>query len=329
MRTVHVVREVGGLGDVIRIFPFLDGLRRQNPRANIRYWGPAAYGPVVMLRHCAGMCPPDLSGYIHTDGLRLREYRGAPIDVMQLRPRAGDTVYDLYCPAQRHEQQTRGGVTEERSRLFRVDPTVPVGRPIFCLNDADQEFAAEWLSHKFLDVPIAVRSAHLFEIAGRIVALHVRPAGLLRAWEDNRWAQVATLLLERKYIPMYVGASQGEFQACLRGPCVVAAGLSVGRLAALLNQVLGVIAIDSGIFHLAGALGKPALGLFGPTNGAIISSCYPTARYLQAPLVHHCQGACYAFNERGFDGAECLAGCRNLAAIEPQAVLSAFLEMVK
>jgi ADP-heptose:LPS heptosyltransferase len=331
MNTIHVVREAGGLGDVIRIFPFLDGLRENNPDAHIAYWGPKQYEDLVMLGHCRGMhAPIERASYVWTDGFRLRDYRGAPLrnfDVFkggQLEMPAGDAVYDLYCPAQQHEQQTHGAVTEERSRLFRVDPTVPVGRPVFHLNAADEEFAACWLARMFLKVPI-------FEIAERIVALHVHPAGLLRAWTTKHWRQLAVLLLERKWIPLFVGADPSEFTDCISMRLVmVASGLTVGAVAGVLSQVRAVIAIDSGIFHLAGALGKPVLGLFGPTNGAIISSCYPTARCIQGPLKRKgCQGACYAFNERGFDGAECLTGCRNLAAIEPGTVLAAFLEMVK
>jgi ADP-heptose:LPS heptosyltransferase len=41
---------------------------------------------------------------------------------------------------------------------------------------------------------------------------------------------------------------------------------SLDRVAALLDRCDLVVGVDTGLLHMAGALGAPWVGLFGPTN---------------------------------------------------------------
>jgi len=56
---------------------------------------------------------------------------------------------------------------------------------------------------------------------------------------------------------------------CSALPVTRAAGLSLPHLAALLSQCCFYVGNDSGVSHLAAALGVPTATIFGPTDPAI------------------------------------------------------------
>lgn len=90
-----------------------------------------------------------------------------------------------------------------------------------------------------------------------------------------------------------------------------------------------VISVDSGPFHIAGALGRPVLGLFGPTDGRIVSSLYPAARYIQGPKAGPCDCPCYHYPARGFGIGFCgLPGCASMAALKPAEIAEAAYSML-
>jgi ADP-heptose:LPS heptosyltransferase len=56
-----------------------------------------------------------------------------------------------------------------------------------------------------------------------------------------------------------------------------------------------MVAVDSGLLHLAACLGVPTVGVFGPTNGPITCEFYPSASIVQAgqPRLIGCYVPCY------------------------------------
>ena len=99
------------------------------------------------------------------------------------------------------------------------------------------------------------------------------------------------------------------------------------ELAAAVAECDLVIAADSGIFHLAGALGVPALGLFGPTSGEIMCRPYPTHSWITASLSAcelppGCRPPCYCRGSRGYSPGVCgKTGCKLLWQISPAGIL--------
>jgi len=77
-----------------------------------------------------------------------------------------------------------------------------------------------------------------------------------------------------------------------------------GQLACIVSMADLVVSPDSGVYHLAGALKVPALGIFHSTNGAIISSIWKGTGYAVTPngkSTRHdgCLDPCYGFPQRG------------------------------
>lgn len=152
-------------------------------------------------------------------------------------------------------------------------------------------------------------------------AAHARAAELLpegnwvavapgAAWETKRWpaarlAEVAAALkAEGHRIALVGGPMDGELLDVIRAGCQPEVDLSAESLpvlAAALARVKLLIGNDSGLVHVAGAMGRPALALFGPTSvrrwgprapGAALSlglNCSPCSNHggRVCPLGHH------------------------------------------
>jgi heptosyltransferase-1 len=97
------------------------------------------------------------------------------------------------------------------------------------------------------------------------------------AWGNKRyppalWGRVARSLLERSGVEVRVGAAPGEEP--LAEAVVASSGgaarrhdaPTLGALAAALAGAAVVLAGDTGALHLARALGRPLVGLYGPTD---------------------------------------------------------------
>ncbi|HEX2031088.1 MAG TPA: glycosyltransferase family 9 protein [Actinomycetota bacterium] len=133
--------------------------------------------------------------------------------------------------------------------------------PVLVPTEADRREAAEALD------PLVPR------VGTRPAIIHPGVGWRLKRWPPERWGQVAA----------GVHAEFGRRVVVVGGPdegglvdAVVAAGggaamalptvVSVGGLAGLLERAAAVAACDSGPFHLAAALGTPAVGLYGPAD---------------------------------------------------------------
>ncbi|MFH0965771.1 MAG: glycosyltransferase family 9 protein [Planctomycetota bacterium] len=94
------------------------------------------------------------------------------------------------------------------------------------------------------------------------------------------------------------------------------------KAAAILSQCPLLVAVDSGLFHLAGALGVPAVGLFASTTGKVIAGVYPRATFLQGHPPHGgCRAPCHKQRSRGFIRAKCWhVGCEAMWTLEPDVV---------
>ncbi len=90
-----------------------------------------------------------------------------------------------------------------------------------------------------------------------------------KRWPTERYAAVARSLIHRGF-RVLVNAGPGEEQ--LAGGIVRSVGAvssltcSLGQLIALARRVALVIAGDTGPLHLACALGRPVVGIYGPTD---------------------------------------------------------------
>jgi ADP-heptose:LPS heptosyltransferase len=149
------------------------------------------------------------------------------------------------------------------------------------------------------DVPVAERyfgaAAHLgirpdgepaevFPSApAREAAAALGPAGFValapgarhhtKRWPPGHWRALAERLAERGLAVVGVGDA-AERELLCGGPIGEAYGAPLDVTAALLARALVVVANDSGLMHLATAVRRPVVALFGPTVRALGFSPY-------------------------------------------------------
>jgi heptosyltransferase-1 len=106
------------------------------------------------------------------------------------------------------------------------------------------------------------------------VALHSPYAVLLtmtsradKLWPDANWIELGRLLAARGVRAVLPWGSEEERSRAARiatgvGDALVPRRMSVGEIARLLRGALGVAGVDTGLTHLAAALGVPAVGIY-------------------------------------------------------------------
>jgi lipopolysaccharide heptosyltransferase I len=146
-------------------------------------------------------------------------------------------------------------------------------------------------------------------IAGRPLAILV-PGTM---WETKHWtpegfADVARRLGQAGFAPLIIGTKSEQslnrsIQAHAPGSADLAGQTSLADVVALIRQAALVVTNDSGAMHIAAALGKPSVSIFGPTNpvqvgpygqpGSVVRLNLPCSpcnfrRLSQCPYDHAC-----------------------------------------
>jgi heptosyltransferase-2 len=98
--------------------------------------------------------------------------------------------------------------------------------------------------------------------------------GPSKRWPTTHVAALASRLAARDGRPVLLLGSPGERPLCeaiaadtLGGTCIVLAGrTSLGEAIALVSRASGFVSNDSGLMHVAAALGVPQVAVFGSTS---------------------------------------------------------------
>jgi len=256
----------GAIGDFILTLPAIAALRRQFPEAHLEVLG---YPHIVQLAITAGVvdCTQSiearaLAGFFARNGSldeSLKDYFSEfdlivsylydPDHIFQTNVRRCSPAQFIEGP---HRPEEADGI--HASKIYMK----PLER--LAIFDADP-------------VPrLELGGVRQRSFSGSL-ALHPGSGSETKNWPEEKWAQLLQLLVNSTQPALILvgGEAEGERLHRLSGPWAparvrMAQSLPLPELAKRLAECSGFIGHDSGISHLAAALGLPSLLLWGNTS---------------------------------------------------------------
>lgn len=271
MRIV-AIRTVSYIGDALFVFPTLSALRTKYPQAHLTL---ISHQPVLPLAQAWGLadevfdCADERWQAISAPAGIYRD------DVRAVFNEADCVIY--------WDIDTRGKVTLNLREIgvndIFVAPEAPVD--IGDMHIADFMPKAVGLQrlgieHVLADyVPPRWHSSDSFCLFQPPVTIHPGSTDAKRRWPARSFAEVISALVRLEYpVLLLAGPSETEvlkevrqhIDPRMRRMLTVLENAPLIKVAAQLQQSCFFLGNDSGIGHLAGLLGVPMLGLFGPTD---------------------------------------------------------------
>lgn len=113
-------------------------------------------------------------------------------------------------------------------------------------------------------------AARIAGIGENVVAIHPGSGSPKKNWPPERFLAVARIVADHGLAPLLiVGPAEVELDRELTGTgceIPVVRGYSIMELAEALSACAGYVGNDSGVTHIAAALGVPVVALFGPSD---------------------------------------------------------------
>jgi heptosyltransferase-2 len=301
------------IGDILLTTPLLRAIRRRHPDSRITFVTKEEYVPLLSHNpHITRVIGFAADRPLHDLAVGLRQERythrldlHGSLRSLALRALVpgGWSTYPKYRIARAMLiRSKRNYYRDHRSvaeRYFAAAKHLDVlpdgGPPDFLLGPEAERKASEWLAASGLSPERPM------------VALAPGAAHATKQWPLDHWYQLIGRITDAGYNGVIVGGPYDEtLGASLADRPGVAS--SAGRLglqasAALLRRSVGVVSGDSGVMHMATAVGTPVVALFGPTvrafgfapytsRAAIVElemSCRPCSSQggERCPLGHH------------------------------------------
>lgn len=289
-RRVTVVR-TGGIGDTLLALPALRILREALPEARVTLVGsrcaqellPLLRRPPEFLRYDSTALTPLFAEPPARDPAGI--FAGADVVIIYTADSGGALVRNaerlcpgpvLPWPVQPPEEVH--AACHFASALLAGRPSSPaVDPPALRVPPEEQRWADGWLAGQ------AERSERA------PVAVHPGSGGQRKTWPAERFARLVRTLRERG-VGVLMVEGPADREACGRvreqlpeGADVWEPGrVSLVRCAALLSRCDAYVGNDSGISHLAAALGLSTVVVFGPTDPRTWRPPGPAVRVVQA-----------------------------------------------
>jgi heptosyltransferase-2 len=118
--------------------------------------------------------------------------------------------------------------------------------------------------------------------------LHPGSGGERKNWPLERWLALSADVISRGTLLFVGGEADQERLAAIHarfgdGDALFAENLPLPQLAAVLEKVAVFVGHDSGISHIAAAVGSPCVLLFGPTDPVVWAPTNDNVRVICAP----------------------------------------------
>ena len=262
----------GGIGNVILAGPMLKALHNRWPGATMHVWAQVKQAVEI----CRGI------PYVNEVLINSDENIRSDYDLFVancVAPPLRASLFALRCGASARAGDDRTG--SHRGLLFNypvrsdcslhevrrnLDILTAIGlapsddAPFIRISDEDRQAVA-----KILDASVST--------GRRIVGIHpgCRAGQSFKRWSRPRFAELARRLTAEHRVAVVVLGGPDELTLARviaregGDSCLVVCGLPLLQTAAIIERCDVFISNDSGLMHIAAALGTPTVGIFGPT----------------------------------------------------------------
>lgn len=278
-----LVVKLSSLGDVIHQLPALSDLQRQRPDIAVEWVVEEAYAPLAALHPAVATVIPACLRRLKHNPASLAGWRAAASFIARLRADRFDWVVDSQGllksallarlatgPRFGYDRQS----IREPAACAWLDVRVPVSRRLHAVERIRGLFAAAFAYRVegAVNYGLAVKSARPAWVPSGpyVVGLHATSRAEKR-WTEAHWLQLAAQLADCGVSMVYPAGTAAEravasrLAAGTRG-ATAAQALSLPEAAALLAHASGVVGVDTGLAHLAVAVGTPTVGIYVATD---------------------------------------------------------------
>lgn len=275
--------KTSSLGDVIHNLPVVSDLRRSFPEVRIDWCVEESFADIPRLH-------PDVDEVIPVAIRRWRKALGQRAtwrEIGEFKTRIGRTRYDAVLDTQ---GLIKSALIARLAKGPRFGYDARVARESMAARFYDHSFiippnvhAVErnrWLAAAAFDAPVdwpldyglSVPAVEMPWLAKRRYAVLLTATSRDdKLWDEANWIQVAQALMGIGLMPVFPSGNTVERQRAERivaavPGTLVAPPLSLHDLAALIGQAALAIGVDTGLAHLAAALGIPTIALYITTD---------------------------------------------------------------
>ncbi len=275
----------GALGDFIVTLPVLSALRNRWPNAHIELIG---YPHVAELARIGGLV--DAVGSLHGAGIaRFFGLRPQFPDEQRAYIRSFDIVFNFF-----HDPDDTVRTNLESAGARHVVSGSPLVRDLHAVDHLLKPLESLAIYEAGAIPALALPQAERAAGRERLHAAAASPAWIIhpgsgspqKNWPIGRFIDTARRLKNagRSAVFLVGEADEQVREALARNAPDFSRmeGLSVCEAAQTLSAAAGYLGNDSGISHLAAALGAPTVALFGPTDPALWAPRGPHVTILRA-----------------------------------------------
>ncbi len=280
---ITVLRQLGGLGDALMVTPVFRGLRE-------KYGENTHITCATTWHYCSGALPQLFKGNPFIDSVvrvepteyaprmlrdHRHEYRDVQNDFIPVCVQEADLVIELNVICAVVETATQPNVTKHRTDIWceHAGVTPSSKKPILNLTREELREGEEWCRANLGD--------------GVRVGLPLKAMANIRGWPHSD--EFAWDLKEAGYKVVTIDPIRRVHEAI---PALI--GRQIRFVASVIANLDIVVTPDTGILHVAGAVGTPILGLFGSTIPELRIREY-AAHYTIPKRITPCGGCFYTY----------------------------------
>lgn len=258
----------GALGDLMCLLPALEAISRRHAGASIE----------LMSRFELARLAAGRTVVAHAHSIDARELAAlfsdeTPVDPEARRFFAGfDRIYSFFAWGDLHFRARLAAATDAEVSFhpFLPDDDAHISAGHLRAIDATASPTDSRLEPTPDDVAAAARALNQSNLdSSHLVVIFPGSGNPAKNWPAEKFAALASTLSKRASVAVILGPAESSLEPIFRERGVPALkDLDLPVVAAIARLAVAFVGNDSGVSHLAAAVGTPGLAIFGPTDPA-------------------------------------------------------------